>query len=87
MRGDDFYITAFWELCSCRAFGQAMGPIPWTAIREYGHTAGLSDAMMGVFTMVIRELDEFYLSKLIDEQRDRAAREKAEAEKAKAENG
>ena len=70
-RGDEFYIRAFWELSSCRQFyivqgvkgaHTVLGPIPWDKLVEYGERAGLEPDMMNVFSVVIRELDEFYLA-------------------------
>lgn len=69
-RGDVFYITAFWELSSCRQFyivqgtkgaHTVLGPIPWNHLVDYGERAGLEPDMLKVFIIVIRELDEFYL--------------------------
>ena len=61
IRGDEFYLRAFWELSSERQFGHAIGPIPWSKIVEFGERAGLDYAMGQVFVRVIRELDEAYL--------------------------
>ena len=71
MRGDVFYIRAFWELSSERQFGHAIGPIPWSKIVSYGERRKLDDAMMDVFETVVRELDESYLKW----QRDRQQRQ------------
>lgn len=62
--GDVFYITAFWELSTCRAFGMSLGPIPWNYIVQYADRRGLDDRMSRVFEYVIRELDEVYLRDL-----------------------
>jgi hypothetical protein len=69
--GDDFYLRAFWELSSCRAFGEIIGPIPWTAIQQYSEVQGLSPVISDLFHLVIRELDEAYLAWQRDEQRRR----------------
>ena len=74
IRGDEFYMRAFWELSSCRQFGEAIGPIPWHRIAQYGSRKQLGSGMMGVFETVIRELDEAYLSQQREEQRVRRAR-------------
>lgn len=71
MRGDVFYIRAFWELSSERQFGHAIGPIPWSKIISYGERRNLDDAMMDVFEHVARELDEAYLKWQRDEQANR----------------
>jgi hypothetical protein len=69
VRGDDFYIRAFWELSSCRQFGQFVGPIPWDKIVAYGERKRLDSAMIDVLEVVIRELDEVYLSDLRENRR------------------
>lgn len=61
LRGDSFYIRAFWELSSCRQFGQVVGPIPWHHIVDYARFYHLDADMAEVFTVVMRELDETYL--------------------------
>ena len=53
VRGDEFYLRAFWELSSERQFGQAIGPIPWSKIVMYGERRNLDDSMMGVFERVV----------------------------------
>lgn len=68
MRGDVFYLRAFWELSSERQFGHAIGPIPWSKIIFYGERRNLDDAMMDVFEHVLRELDETYLKWQRDQQ-------------------
>lgn len=82
LRGDDFYIKAFWELCSERSFGQgAIGPIPHSRIEGYGDRRGLVNPMLEVFCGVVRELDEEYLSYQQEEQKKRMARNKPKAPK------
>jgi hypothetical protein len=68
--GDDIYLGAFWELSTERSYGQYLGPIPWSKIIFYGDRLGLDDTMMVVFTRVLRELDEAFLS----DQRENAGR-------------
>lgn len=78
MRGDEFYIRAFWELSSCRDFGQFVGPIPWDKIILYGERKGLDSDMINVLEVVIRELDEVYLRDLREQRRseqERSARD------------
>ena len=77
-QADLFYLSAFWELSSCRNFGWVIGPIPWTALNDYADFSGLDSGMRKVFVAVIRELDEIYLSW----QRDNV-KKTAEAEKPK----
>lgn len=61
MRGDDFYLKAFWELATCRDFGLGLGPIPWFHCVQYAQLYGLDHEMTQLFVNVIRELDECYL--------------------------
>ncbi len=70
-RGDEFYLRAFWELSSERQFGQAIGPVPWSKIVQYGVRRNLDDAMMVVFESVVRNLDEAYLKWQRDQQKRR----------------
>lgn len=62
MPGDQFYIRAFWNLGSCRAIGMSLGPIPWTALVEYGTRAGLDDEAIEIFLEIMRHLDSAYLN-------------------------
>ena len=40
----------------------AMGPIPWRDVVDYAERLGMSAAMVDFFGVVIRVLDETYLS-------------------------
>ena len=62
MRGDDFYIGAFWELSSCRQFGNVLGPIPWHRIVQYADRVRLEPDVHSIFVDVIRRLDETYMA-------------------------
>ncbi len=79
IRGDAFWLDAFSELSTCRDFGQAIGPIPWTAMIDYGSRAGLGSGMMLVFTRVMRRLDGAYLEHHREESQRDAERAKQEA--------
>lgn len=61
VRGDEFYMRAFWELSSCRQFGDVIGPIPWDKIMDYAERKHLEPDMIAVFEDVMRQLDEAYL--------------------------
>jgi len=76
-------MRAFWELSSCRAFGMSIGPIPWTAVVEYAERKGLDSTMILVFEVVMRELDEAYLTDLRENQRQREAKVNRNREKAR----
>lgn len=71
LRGDEFYIDAFFSLSTERQFGQCIGPIPWSKIIDYGILHGLNYTMLNVFHVVLRILDEGYLEWQRDDQRAR----------------
>lgn len=88
IRGDDFYVAAFWELSSCRDFGQFVGPIPWDKIVMYGERKGLDAVMIDVLEVVIRELDEVYLHDLREQRRkEQDQNSRDERRKARRERG
>lgn len=58
------YWTTFEDLGSCRQVGMAVGPIPWTAINEYGKVYGFTEEQVRLCTWYIRELDTVYLKHL-----------------------
>ena len=60
-RGDEFYFQAFWELSSCRQFGDLLGPIPWLAIAAYADRKHLDSTTSEMFESIMRSLDEEYI--------------------------
>lgn len=60
--GEEFYLHAFWELDTCRAFGMGIGPIPWTTMVTYAQFHQLDDDVAQAFVQVIREMDAVYLA-------------------------
>ncbi len=70
--GDGYWLRAFGELSTCRSSGFGIGAIPWTAIVEYGDRAGLSDNMIDVLVIVIRQMDEAFTTWHDAEQKRRA---------------
>ncbi len=81
VRGDEFYIRAFWELSTCRQFGQSFGPIPWHRILQYGLHKRLDRGMIDVLEVVVRELDEEYLRWLRDNQKRQRDRTQGQTRK------
>ena len=59
--GDEFYLTAFYELSTCRSIGWALGPIPWRDIIFYAHYAELEADLLPVFVLALRAMDAAYL--------------------------
>ncbi len=67
---DDFYMTAFWRLSSCRRY--ELGPIPWDRIIEYAARAELQGFMEDSFVELMEELDLTYREYKIEQiDRDR----------------
>ena len=68
-RGEEFFITAFYQLSSCRSFADAApGPIPWDKIVQYADRRGLDLEMGQAFEHIMRIIDskytEWYIKKL-----------------------
>ena len=58
---DDFYMSAFWSLSTCRQMGFSPGPIPWNHVKEYAEYAGLDRENAFALEVIIRAMDEAYL--------------------------
>lgn len=65
----EWYLRAFFELCSCRPAGFGVGPVPWTAIAEYADFSGLDYEETLVLVRAVRALDVVFL-KWQDKKRD-----------------
>jgi len=59
--GDEFYMTAFYRLDTCRSIGMSYGPIPWRDIVMYADREGLDSDLVQLFVYVIRSMDGEYL--------------------------
>jgi hypothetical protein len=63
----EWVYLAFMELSTCRAMGLTLGPIPWTAIRDYANELELVEYSRELLFSAIRGLDrvllEYYGSK------------------------
>lgn len=60
--GDDFVLTAFYNLSSCRQFGEGVpGPIPWDKVVQYASRAGLDEENTETLVFIMREMDAAYL--------------------------
>lgn len=53
-----FYLSAFWVLTTERRYER--GPIPWTAVRDFGVQAGLDPENIRVLHWVVAVLDDEY---------------------------
>jgi len=61
--GDEFYLSAFSELNTCRQSGWDRGPIPWTAIVAFMDQYELEYDLRVTFLRVIRALDSVLLKR------------------------
>lgn len=77
---DEFYLSAFWDLSTCRGMGMSIGPIPWHHIRDYADFAGLDPENGFAFASVIRRLDAAYLTHMSEAQTTEAERQKRASE-------
>lgn len=79
--GDDrFYLSAFWDLNSCRNYDG--GPIPWTAIMQYGYNQGFDRDMVEALVHIVRHVDRHYLE-WHGEERERQARQRVRTDSSK----
>jgi hypothetical protein len=61
--GDEFILTAFYHLSSCRQFCEGPpGPIPWHHIIHYAERAELDAENTDSLVYIIREMDTKYLN-------------------------
>lgn len=61
LSGDEFYLSAFHDLSTCRQLGFSIGPIPWKDIILYAQFAELDSDVLSIFVPVIRAMDNEYL--------------------------
>lgn len=59
--GDEFYLTAFHQLGTCRQYGDIPGPIPWDKIVTYADRRGLDNVIGVAFEHIISAMDNRYL--------------------------
>ncbi len=74
------YFNAFIELGSCRSIGFGVGPIPWTAMREYARWMRMDRQDAADFFWIMQKMDEAYL-KFQKEKSDQEAASKAKGRK------
>lgn len=55
-------VAAFNTLFADRDVGMGLGPIPWTAIRQYADYLGLRDGEFSDFTFLLRQMDDEFIS-------------------------
>lgn len=65
--GDEFYLSAFYELSTTRDTGFGSGPIPWQHILAYSNSSGFEDDVRDAFIRIIRAMDRSYLAWVSEE--------------------
>jgi hypothetical protein len=66
---EEFYLSAFHDLDTCRGQGWGPGPIPWDKIRDYAQHEGLEPDIARLFCRVIAEMDRGYVEWCAGEQK------------------
>lgn len=59
--GMQLYYGAFFELSTCRQASMSLGPIPWTAIKDYAIAHELDEEQTEDLFHFVRVLDNEYL--------------------------
>jgi hypothetical protein len=59
----EFFFDSFWKLSSCRPSGMGPGPIPVTAILEYGRFHNCDNELMNDLIEYVMMLDQLYLTR------------------------
>jgi hypothetical protein len=62
--GLDLYLNAFFDLDSERAHGHALGPIPWTKIREYAKAFDFDDDLQDHLFFYVKAMDNEHLKRI-----------------------
>jgi hypothetical protein len=62
--------SAFRRLSTCRQLGMGMGPIPWTAVKDYALMEGMDRDEFTEFDYLIEAMDSEYLA-VQSERRDK----------------
>lgn len=59
--GLELFYDAFWDLNGCRTFGMGMGPIPWTAIKDFAQAFEFDEEQFDDLYYYVRRMDDAYL--------------------------
>lgn len=60
-RSEDYYLSSFYDLDTCRNIGMDVGPISWIHIFQYSQYQGLEPDVAVAFIEIIRSMDKAYL--------------------------
>ena len=87
LRGEDWYVKAFWACSTDRDFGQVLGTIPWSSVQRYGRSRGLTQAAIDALWVVIHAMDEGYLDRMAKEHKKEVERQESRFEEGLEEAG
>jgi len=59
--GLEIYYEAFNALSTCRQIGMGIGPIPWTAVRQYAEDLGMEGISRDRLFTLVSEMDSVYI--------------------------
>ena len=59
--GLELFYSAFAELSTCRSFGMSVGPIPWTAIKQYSDYYEFDADLFDDLVYYIGAMDKTYI--------------------------
>jgi len=79
VNGLEFYWKAFSDLSSDRDIGMGEGPIPWSAIHQWGTRNKIWGDDFERLTMIIRGMDEVYLNKRSSDQKKRMGKSRGKS--------
>jgi len=66
----EFFFDSFWVLSTCRSVGMGVGPIPVTAIMEYGRFHNCNDDLMHDLIHYVMTLDQIYIEYVSNKTKD-----------------
>lgn len=66
--GLELYMQAFHRLSTCRQVGMGLGPVPWTAVVQYGSMQELGQDQLEALHYHMARMDEAYLGYLAETQ-------------------
>jgi len=70
------FLDAFGKLTTCRQIGMGEGPIPWTAVEEYGRAQGMDREELEELHYMMRALDSEYLAYRREREEQRSKKPK-----------
>lgn len=63
------FLLAFQDCCTCRQVGMGLGPIPWTAVKDWCHASGLTPIESEEVWFVVTKMDEAFLTHSVSQMK------------------